>query len=149
MSEEIAVVASWPPARKPVSTEEKVFGQYMLADKARLIAAANKDKAGGHLALPVLVELMHDDGQTVTYEVIDGPRYDHTCSACREDIAELGREFGSGAIGVFNDSSGGEMERLRQSLNQLAAVIQAQIGGVSKRVDALEHKAVAELPDKT
>jgi hypothetical protein len=141
-------MTAWPNARKPLSRDPQIFGQYDEKDLPTMQAAAAEDREAGHMALPVLVELKDDVGH-LRYEVVDGPRCNHTCQACRADIADLSTEFGTGAIGVFNESSGGEMEKLRIALRELAVTIQQQVGGVTKRVEQLEDKAKAELPEKS
>jgi hypothetical protein len=135
----------WPNARKPVSNDEQVFGQYDEADLHLMQEAAADDKADGHMATPVLVELK--DGDKLRYTVIDGPRCDHTCAKCQSDMVELRAEFGTGAIGAFTESSGGEMEKLRRELGELARTLQRTLAPISQRLDQIEAaQAEARLP---
>ena len=142
-------MTGWPRGNKPVSEDEHVFSQYMETDLPAMEAAARADVEAGHEPIPLLVELKADDG-SLRYTVVTGPRCDHTCPKCRQDIADARAEFGTGAIGVFNDSSGGEMEKLRQALNQLAGQLQKTLGPALQRIDALEEANKAkQLEDKT
>jgi len=120
------MAAGWPAGNKP--EDERAFGQFPMSRKPELEAAAKKDLEAGHTLTPMIMELKTDAGE-LEYEVLDGPRCDHTCSACRSQIDELASEFGSGAIGVFGDSSGGEMERLRRELRALANTIRTALPG--------------------
>lgn len=142
-------MSAWPQGKKPVSREEQVFAQYQVTDLPAMQAAAQADREIGHEPIPLLVELVEADGKTLRYEVVDGPRCDHRCAKCRDDIEIARGEFGTGAIGAFADSSGGEMERLRKELRALAGVMQKTLAPINQRLEALEaaHQQKA-LPEK-
>lgn len=131
---------------------EGIFAQWPIEKLDEMRAAAGNDRADGHEARPILAELKRADG-TLEYHVMNGPKCFHGCAACAHVHAEEKEHYDSqGAIGVFADSSGGEMERLRQQLGHLAQVIQTVIGPMAQRMDALEaaqKPAPAELAEKS
>jgi hypothetical protein len=119
-------MTAWPRYSKPESDEEDVFAQFSASDVPLMVAAALADRELGHEPRPVLVELKEADG-SLRYEAMDGPRCHHLCAKCREDVEQGMQEFGTGAIGIYADSSGGEMEKLRRALAALAQTIQARL----------------------
>lgn len=131
------------------SFPEGIFAQWPVAKLEEMKEASAYDKAVGHEARPILAELKQEDG-ALRYEVLDGPKCFYGCAKCaglRDDEKE---QYGQGAIGVFADSSGGEMERLRKALANMAEVIQKTLAPVVQRVEALEaaSKQTAELAEK-
>jgi hypothetical protein len=128
----------YPQWQKASSDREEVLGMFMESDLVAITAHAELERAAGHDPRPVMIELVQPDG-ALRYEVVDGPRCDHMCSRCRQDIDQGMAEFGDGAIGVFNDSSGGEMERLRRELRQLAATMSSAVNSINARLPGQQH----------
>ena len=140
----------YPQWQKASSDREEVLGMFMESDLVAITAHAELERAAGHDPRPVMVELVQPDG-ALRYEVVDGPRCDHMCSQCRKDIDHGMAEFGDGAIGVFNDSSGGEMERLRRELRQLAATMSSAVNSINARLPGEQHPELGpgRTPRKT
>lgn len=128
---------------------EGIFAQWHEADLEAIKACGVRDREEGHEARPILAELKRPDG-TLRYEVVAGPRCYYACRGCAALRDEEKKEFGHGAIGVFADSSGGEMEKLRKSLGQLAAALTTVLAPMAERVAVLEaEKATRELAAPT
>lgn len=134
----------WPAGARP--QDENAFARYDSSLVPELEKAAAADRAEGHVLTPVIMELVHEDG-TLEYKVMDGMRCDHMCSACRADIDQMSSEFGTGAIGVFSESMGGEMERLRKALRELAQTIQLALPAGQRRDLPAATEVAGELED--
>ncbi len=145
----------YPRWEKASSDREEVLGKFLESDLVAITAHAELERANGHDPRPAMIEVVRADG-SLCYEVVDGPRCDHMCSLCRKDIDVGMAEFGDGAIGVFNDSSGGEMERLRRELRQLAATMSSAVNSINARLPGQHHarleaenEAALRAPRKT
>ena len=101
--------------------------------------------ADGHMPAIEVMEIVREDG-SVYYEAVTGPNCFHKCAACRGEIDEEASEFGTGAIGVFADSSGGEMERLRKEMRALAATFTQAVSNLQGGLPAATEPAPA-LPE--
>lgn len=143
-------MAAYPTIQPAESAKPEVWG--------RLLNFARKDAGGGdarpdlelvteweaselangHLPAIVIMEIQREDG-TLWYEAVSGPNCSHLCEKCRAEIDRGMSEFGEGAIGAFADSSGGEMERLRRELRQLAATMSSAVNSINARLPGEQH----------
>jgi hypothetical protein len=124
---------AYPCWEKATSDRDEVLGKFLESDVLAIHLHARAERAAGHDPRPVMIEVVQADG-SLRYEVVDGPRCDHLCSKCRADIDHGMAEFGDGAIGAFADSSGGEMERLRRELRQLAGKMTEAVHAINARL---------------
>ena len=150
LDELVAMYPEIAAAKEAVgSFPEGIFAQWPIDKLDAMKAAAEKDRADGHEARPILAELKRPDG-ALEYQVMDGPKCFHGCAACAHIYDDEKQHYGQGAIGVFADSSGGEMERLRKALGNLAEIIQNRLAPVEQRVEALEaaQKPIGEIGEK-
>ncbi len=100
--------------------DARVRGRIKESDLPRVAEHEEIEKSSGHMPGVELMEIVKDDG-SVYYEAVTSPNCFHKCPACRGEINDEAKEFGTGAIGVFADSSGGELERLRKEMRALAS----------------------------
>jgi len=115
--------------------DRRVRGRIKEADLAQIAEHEKLELASHHTPGIELMEVVRLDG-SVYYEAVAGPNCTHLCAACRGEVDDDMREFGRNAIGVFADSSGGETERLRREVRQLAEVMTAAIQQVKAQLPA-------------
>lgn len=145
-------MAAYPTIQTAFSSKPEVRGR--LLNFARKDAGDNdarpdlelvteweaSELANGHLPAAVIMEIENGDGG-IWYEAISGPNCSHLCEKCRAEIDRGMSEFGEGAIGAFADSSGGEMERLRRELRQLAATMSSAVNSINARLPGEQRPA--------
>jgi len=129
-----------------LETARKVRGRLREADLAKVTEHEQAELADGHLPGIDLMEIVRAD-DSVYYEAVTAPNCSHLCEKCRTSIERDTNEFGEGAIGAFADSSGGEMERLRRELRQLAATMSSAVNSINARLPGDQHPEL--VPGRT
>lgn len=142
------------PDVDPKLGDARVRGRIKEVDLPQVAHHEALELAAGHSPGIELMEIERADG-TVYYEAVTGPNCFHKCAACRGDVDGETREFGKGAIGLFAESSGGEMERLRRELRLMAetmtkgmTVLGSALEDVKARLPAATAPQAA-LPEKS
>lgn len=128
------------PDVDPKLGDRRVRGRVKQSDLAQITEHEKLELAAGHTPGIELMEVVRDD-DTVYYEAVTGPNCSHLCAACRGEVDDDMREFGRGAIGVFGDSSGGEMERLRNQVRELAEIMTAGLQAMKGQLPAANVQA--------
>lgn len=146
------ISAAQLPDVDPKTGDRRVRGRIKESDLPQVTQHESLELAAGHSPGIELMEIERADG-TVYYEAVTGPNCFHKCAACRGDVDGETREFGKGAIGLFGDSSGGEMERLRRELRLMAESMTKGMATLGGAIESIQARLPAEttqaaLPEK-
>lgn len=138
------------PDVAPRAGRPDVRGRIKEADLPKVKEHEKLELDSGHLPGIELMEIVRDD-DSVYYEAVTGPNCNHGCAACRGEIADDTREFGTGAIGLFSNTAEGELERLREAMRKFAEEMNDGIRLVKAAREATQLPAetvpVAKLSD--